>query len=214
MDKSILAPFAAIYGVGLAPLLILPFIFTSVISEFGVGESAAGSLITYYIATMCIASLAVAPIIGRAPRRTLALVATLIAIIGSVAVMFVDSYAQGVAAFVFAGIGSGIALSCGNAVVAGYKNPDDSIHKIVLIGTILMVVLLNLVPSAIGHWSLAGAMGVLALVHLLLLPLYSDAAPASRACGTAGKRRSVCHLCTAQAGVPGHSRHGRFLLYS
>ncbi|OXY81299.1 hypothetical protein B6S08_12455 [Oceanimonas doudoroffii] len=170
LDKSILAPFAAIYGVGLAPLLILPFIFTSVMSEFGVGESAAGSLITYYIATMCIASLAVAPIIGRAPRRTLALVATLIAIIGSVAVMFVDSYAQGVAAFVFAGIGSGIALSCGNAVVAGYKNPDDSIHKIVLIGTILMVVLLNLVPSAIGHWSLAGAMGVLALVHLLLLP--------------------------------------------
>ncbi|MDV2857661.1 MULTISPECIES: MFS transporter [Oceanimonas] len=170
LNKSILAPFSAIYGVGLAPLLILPFIFTSVMGEFGVGESAAGSLITYYIATMCIASLAVAPIIGKAPRRTLTLVATLIAIAGSLGVMAADSYDQAVAAFVFAGIGSGIALSCGNAVVAGYKKPDESIHKIVLIGTILMVVLLNLVPSAIGYWSLAGAMAVLAVVHVLLLP--------------------------------------------
>ncbi|WP_445402406.1 MFS transporter [Zobellella sp. An-6] len=171
LDKKILAPFSAIYGVGLAPLLILPFIFTSVMSEFGVGESKAGSLITYYITTMCLSSLALAPIIGRAPRRTLALAGTLIAIAGSIAVMLADGYGQGVASFVFAGIGSGIALSCGNAVVAGYRDPDDSINKIVLLGTILMVLLLSLVPSAISYWSLAGAMGVLVVVHALLIPL-------------------------------------------
>ncbi|WP_157953639.1 MFS transporter [Zobellella maritima] len=171
LDKKTMAPFAAIYGVGLAPLLILPFIFTSLMSEFNIGESTAGSLITYYITAMCLSSLAIAPLIAKAPRRTLAMLGTLIAIAGCIWVMFAGSYGQSIPAFILSGLGCGLALSCGNAVVASHEDPDASTNKIVLLGTILMVVLLNVVPSAIGHWSLAGAMGALAVVHALLLPL-------------------------------------------
>lgn len=171
LDKKVLAPFAAIYGIGLAPLLILPFIFTSMMSEFGVSESQAGSLITYYITAMCLSSLAIAPLIGKAPRRTLALSATLFAIIGCVWVMLAGSYSLSIPAFILSGLGCGITLSCGNAVVASHDDPDASTNKIVLLGTLLMVTLLNVVPAATNHWSLAGAMGVLAVVHTLFIPL-------------------------------------------
>lgn len=139
LDKKILAPFAAIYGIGLAPLLILPFIFTSMMSEFGVGESQAGSLITYYITAMCLSSLAIAPVIGKAPRRTLALVGTLLAIAGCIWVMFAGSYGQSIPAFIISGLGCGLALSCGNAVVASHKDPDASTNKIVMLGPVILL---------------------------------------------------------------------------
>lgn len=46
LNREVLGPFAAIYGVGFAPLLILPFLFTAIISYFSISEAQAGVLVS------------------------------------------------------------------------------------------------------------------------------------------------------------------------
>ena len=61
---------------------------------------------------------------GRAPRRTIAIAGTILAIVANViSASMTDIYALA-AVRCIAGIGAGLALACGNACVASAKQPD------------------------------------------------------------------------------------------
>ncbi|MCR8923217.1 MFS transporter [Dasania sp. GY-MA-18] len=179
LSKEVLGPFAAMYGVGFAPLLILPFLFSAIVKHFSISESEAGLLITVELAAMCLGSLVLAPVIDKFSKRLLAIWAVVIVAIGNLAVVFTDSLSAGYVCLAVAGFGYGVALAAGNASVAAMKgNADEVFNKVVFLGTVLMVLLLNIFPRLIVAWSLPGALLGLVALHLLMLPAIARLSPA------------------------------------
>ncbi|MBH8580216.1 MFS transporter [Bisbaumannia pacifica] len=169
-SKNILMPFAAIYGIGLAPLLVLPYLFSAYITSFSISESAAGLLVTYNLTAMCLAAFAVAPVVHRLPRRPLVLLGTALAVLGSIGVVMVNDSASVILPLLLSGIGYGVVLAVGNAVVAGYEDPEKTFDRVVLLGTVLFIALLVLTPQFASRFALDGVMLVLIALHLLCLP--------------------------------------------
>ena len=69
----VFSAFAAAYGVGLLPLLALPFLISAIMNDLKLDAAQAGFLMSAEFVFTMLASLVVAPAMGRAPRRTLAL---------------------------------------------------------------------------------------------------------------------------------------------
>ena len=161
--------FSAVYGVGLAPLLVLPFVFSAMIDGLKISNAQAGTLITYELCAMCIGSLAVAPLIDRLSRRSVAGFGALLAILGNIVLVFVSEYNLILASLLTAGVGYGLALAAGNATVAASDQPERDYNHVVLLGTLLMVALLLLFPWIMSVWLHQGVFGGLAVVHLLML---------------------------------------------
>lgn len=170
MSKNILLPFAAIYGVGLAPLLVLPYLFSAYITSFAISESAAGLLITYNLTAMCLSAFAIAPVVHRLPRRAMILLGTALAVLGNIGVIMANDSVSVIVPLLLSGIGYGAVLALGNAVVASYEDPEKTFDRVVLLGTILFIALLILTPQFASRFSLDGVMLVLIVLHLLCLP--------------------------------------------
>src|SRR5690606_16698056 len=89
-----------------------------------------------------LASLLVAPFMGHAPRRTLALVGTLLAIAANLVSANVDDIAMLAAVRCIAGIGAGLALACGNAAVSSARHPDRIAGHMNILSVVLMIVVM------------------------------------------------------------------------
>lgn len=168
--QQVLPPFSAIYGVGLAPLLILPFVFSAMVTGIGIEESQTGALITYQLIAMCAGSFLIAPFINHLPRKTIALAGACLAIVGNISVAIFPDFIVILFSMLVAGIGYGIALASGNAVIAKSEHPEKNYNQVVIMGTILMIVLLNTIPRIMSILSYQGVFGGLAAIHLLMLP--------------------------------------------
>lgn len=172
LNREVLGPFAAIYGVGFAPLLILPFLFTAIIGYFSISEAQAGVLVSVELGSMCLGSLLIAFIVDRFPKKYIAVFGTVLAVIGNLLFMSSTSLMTSYAYLVIAGLGYGIALAAGNSSVAALGGRSAEVfNKVVLLGTFMMIFLLNVFPRIIVSWSLPGALIGLAVLHCLLIPL-------------------------------------------
>lgn len=172
LNREVLGPFAAIYGVGLAPLLILPFLFTAIINYFSISETEAGVLVSVELGAMCLGSLLIAPVIDRFPKKYLALFGTALAVVGNLLFISSDSLSTAYGYLVIAGLGYGLALAAGNASVAGLGSRSAEVfNRVVLLGTLLMILLLNIFPRLIVQWDLPGALIGLIVLHCLLIPI-------------------------------------------
>lgn len=171
LNREVIGPFAAIYGVGFAPLLILPFLFTAIISYFSISEAEAGMLVSVELGAMCLGSLLIAPVIDRFPKKYLALLGTAFAVVGNLLFISSDSLSTSYGYLVIAGLGYGLALAAGNASVAALgERSAEVFNRVVLLGTLLMIVLLNVFPRLIVEWSLPGALFGLIALHCFLIP--------------------------------------------
>ncbi|WP_201525892.1 MFS transporter [Psychrobacter frigidicola] len=171
LNREVIGPFAAIYGVGFAPLLILPFLFTAIINYFSISEAEAGMLMSVELGSMCLGSLLIAPVIDRFPKKYLALLGTALAILGNLLFMSSDSLTTSYGYLVIAGLGYGLALAAGNASVAALGvRSVEVFNRVVLLGTFMMIMLLNVFPRLIVQWSLSGALIGLVVLHCLLIP--------------------------------------------
>ena len=172
LNREVLGPFAAIYGVGLAPLLILPFLFTAIINYFSISETEAGVLVSVELGAMCLGSLLIAPVIDRLPKKYLALFGTMLAIVGNLLFMTSDAMSTSYIYLVIAGLGYGLTLAAGNASVAALGlRSAEVFNRVVLLGTLMMILLLNVFPRLIAQWALPGALIGLVVVHCLLIPV-------------------------------------------
>lgn len=172
LNREVLGPFAAIYGVGFAPLLILPFLFTAIIGYFSISEAQAGVLVSVELGSMCLGSLLIASIIDRFPKKYIAVFGTALAVIGNLLFISSTSLVTSYAYLVFAGLGYGIALAAGNSSVAALGGRSAEVfNRVVLLGTFMMIILLNVFPRIIVSWSLPGALIGLVILHCLLIPL-------------------------------------------
>lgn len=171
---------AAAYGVGLLGLWALPFLISAIINDLKLNEAQAGLLMSAEFGFTMLASLLVSPFMGRAPRRTLALGGTLLAVIANlVSAHMTDLYALGVVRCV-AGIGAGLALACGNACVASAKHPDRIAGHMNVLSVVLMIVVMLGYAKVMAAHGLAGlyyAMAATMAVMLLAIPVMEQHAP-------------------------------------
>ena len=168
------------YGVGLLGLWALPFLISAIIHDLNLNEAHAGILMSAEFIFTMLASLLVAPFMGRAPRRTLAIAGTVLAIVANlISASMTDLYALA-AVRCIAGIGAGLALACGNACVASAKQPDRIAGHMNVLSVLLMIVVMlgyAKVMAAYGlpglYYAMAGTMAVM----LLAIPFMPQHAP-------------------------------------
>lgn len=171
---------ASAYGVGLLGLWALPFLISAIINDLKLNEAQAGLLMSAEFVFTMLASLLVAPFMGRAPRRTLALGGTLLAVVANlVSAHMTDLYSLGAVRCV-AGIGAGLALACGNACVASAKQPDRIAGHMNILSVLLMIVVMLGYAKVMALYGLAGlynAMAATMAVMLLAIPAMEQRAP-------------------------------------
>lgn len=171
---------ASAYGVGLLGLWALPFLISAIINDLKLNEAQAGLLMSAEFIFTMLASLLVAPFMGRAPRRSLALAGTLLAIAANLAsAHMTDLYALGAVRCV-AGVGAGLALACGNACVASATQPDRIAGHMNILSVLLMIVVMLGYAKVMALFGLAGlyyAMAATMALMLLAIPVMEQRAP-------------------------------------
>lgn len=171
---------ASAYGVGLLGLWALPFLISAIIHDLQLNEAQAGLLMSAEFGFTMLASLLVAPFMGRAPRRTLAIAGTLLAVAANLLSANVDSLYTLAAVRCVAGIGAGLALACGNAAVSSAKQPDRIAGHMNVLSVLLMIVVMLGYAKVMALYGLPGlyyAMAGTMAVMLLAIPAMAQRAP-------------------------------------
>ncbi|MEE1923068.1 MFS transporter [Pseudomonas sp. 148P] len=171
---------ASAYGVGLLGLWALPFLISAIIHDLQLNEAQAGLLMSAEFGFTMLASLLVAPFMGRAPRRTLALAGTLLAVAANLVSANVDSLYLLAAVRCVAGIGAGLALACGNAAVSSAKQPDRIAGHMNVLSVLLMIVVMLGYAKVMALYGLSGlyyAMAGTMALMLLAIPAMAQRAP-------------------------------------
>lgn len=171
---------ASAYGVGLLGLWALPFLISAIIHDLNLNEAQAGILMSAEFIFTMLASLLVAPLMGRAPRRTLAIAGTLLAIVANVVSASMTELYSLAAVRCVAGVGAGLALACGNACVASAKQPDRIAGHMNVLSVVLMIVVMLGYAKVMAAYGLPGlyyAMAATMAVMLLAIPFMPQHAP-------------------------------------
>lgn len=169
--SMVFAAFAAAYGVGLLPLLALPFLISAIISDMGLNEAQAGYLMSAEFLLMMVASLIVAPLMGRAPRRTLALSGAAIAILANIGSAMVTDVTTLVILRCVAGAGAGLGLACGNACVSSARDPDNIAGYMNVLFVVLMIVVMTVFARTMANSGLSGIYYSLAVTQAVMVLL-------------------------------------------
>lgn len=175
---------AAAYGVGLLGLWALPFLISAIIHDLALDEAQAGLLMSAEFGFTMLASLLVAPFMGRAPRRTLALVGTVVAIAANIASANIGDIYALAAVRCLAGLGAGLALACGNAAVSSARHPDRIAGHMNVLSVLLMIVVMLGYAKVMALYGLPGlyyAMAATMAVMLLAIPMLAQRAPVAEA---------------------------------
>ena len=170
---------ASAYGVGLLGLWALPFLISAIIHDLQLNEAQAGLLMSAEFGFTMLASLLVAPFMGRAPRRTLALGGAVLAIAATVASAQIEQLYPLAAMRCVAGIGAGLALACGNAAVSSAKHPDRIAGHMNVLSVLLMIVVMLGYAKVMALYGLSGlyyAMAATMAVMLLAIPAMAQRA--------------------------------------
>lgn len=165
----VFAAFASAYGIGLLPLLALPFLISAIISDLGLNEAQAGYLMSAEFLLMMVASLIVAPLMGRAPRRTLALSGAAIAILANLGSAMVTDVTTLVILRCVAGAGAGLGLACGNACVSSARNPDNIAGYMNVLFVALMIVVMTVFARTMASSGLSGLYYSLAVTQAVMV---------------------------------------------
>ncbi|MCO7514063.1 MFS transporter [Pseudomonas guariconensis] len=158
------------YGVGLLGLWALPFLISAIINDLQLNEAQAGLLMSAEFGFTMLASLLVAPFMGRAPRRTLALLGTLLAIAANLVSAHIESIQALAAVRCIAGLGAGLALACGNAAVSSARHPDRIAGHMNVLSVLLMIVVMLGYAKVMALFGLSGLYYAMAATMAVMLP--------------------------------------------
>lgn len=186
---------ASAYGVGLLGLWALPFLISAIIHDLNLNEAQAGILMSAEFIFTMLASLLVAPLMGRAPRRTLAIAGTLLAIVANVVSASMTELYSLAAVRCVAGVGAGLALACGNACVASAKQPDRIAGHMNVLSVVLMIVVMLGYAKVMAAYGLPGlyyAMAATMAVMLLAIPFMPQHAPKRKPTPSVQARATYC----------------------
>ena len=163
-DKRItISTFAAVYGVGYLSYMLMPLQIGALIESLDLNEAQAGVIATVELLSLAIALIVLAPKISAFDKRKLALYGAMLVVIGHTLSAIVDSYTLLILCRASVGLGAGMAVAAGNAIVAGSNSPQRLFAIILSIGQLQAACFLVTSPEFISRWAHAGIYGFLAL---------------------------------------------------
>ena len=177
-SSLVLSAFASAYGVGLLTLLMLPFLMGAMMDGLQLSEGTTGLILSVEFTLAMVSSLLISPYINRVPRRTIAIIGTLMAIIANILSAYIADVALLICVRAFAGFGAGLALATGNSVIASAKDPDKTAGQVNVLFVILMIVVMlgfGFIADAFGlvgtYYGIAATYAVM-LILVVRLPQY------------------------------------------
>lgn len=177
-SSLVLSAFASAYGVGLLTLLMLPFLMGAMMDGLQLSEGTTGLILSVEFTLAMVSSLLISPYINRVPRRTIAIIGTLMAIIANILSAYIADVALLICVRAFAGFGAGLALATGNSVIASAEDPDKTAGQVNVLFVILMIAVMlgfGFIADAFGlvgtYYGIAATYAVM-LILVVRLPQY------------------------------------------
>jgi predicted MFS family arabinose efflux permease len=167
--KLILAVFFTFIAGGLttgaAPLLVGAFV-----DDLGFTASAAGSLVTFEMLALCVATMLMANRISRTSRRKWAYSGAAITIVGQLVSTYFTDF-QGLAVVRIAtGLGEGICFASASAAAASAAEPDRLFAEVLLLEMLIWGILLAALPFVILPYGCSGLFVTLAVLTVITVP--------------------------------------------
>jgi predicted MFS family arabinose efflux permease len=167
---NILIPvWASVDLVGQQTFPIVPFLVGASVSALGLSLAHAGQIMSIEYTALALAAIGLAPLMGRLPRRELALAGALIALLGNLLCAFssVETLSEFKTLALYrgiAGVGYGIALAAGNAAASQVRNPEDLYAKKMVLLAVYSIIAQITSPFIMGNWGAKGLYLTLAIV--------------------------------------------------
>ena len=169
--STIVSTFAAIYGLGYLSYMLMPMQVGALVRSLSLNEAEVGLVATVELLALAITLFALAPQIARLNKRKLALLGAVLLIAGHGLSAMAESSAQLLPCRIAVGIGAGMAIAAGNAVVASQLNPQKLFAIVFTVGQFQAACLLLLLPLLGADTSHAAIYVSLAIWTLLMLVL-------------------------------------------
>lgn len=176
----VLSAFASAYGVGLLTLLMLPFLMGAMMNGLELSEGTTGLILSVEFTLAMVSSLLIAPYINRVPRKTVAVIGTVMVIIANILSAYISDVALLICVRAFAGFGAGLALAAGNSVIASAQDPDKTAGQVNVLFVVLMIIVMlgfGFIADNFGlvgtYYGIAATYAVM-LIMVVRLPQYVD----------------------------------------
>jgi len=170
--KLAISAYAAIWGTGFLSYLVMPYLIGSVADGMGLEIDQAGLIGSAELLVVALSAFIVSTRVRVLPRRKVAMIGGVIAIIGHSLSLLTNSIEALIACRVLAGAGAGIALAIGNACLAASHDPSKTYGQVMmLLATVGAGVIVSL-GYITEVWSYYGVFGTQAIVvALMLIPM-------------------------------------------
>jgi predicted MFS family arabinose efflux permease len=170
--KLAISAYAAIWGTGFLSYLVMPFLIGSVADGMELGIDQAGWIGSAELLIVALSAFAVSAKVRVLPRRKVALLGGVIAVVGHSLSLLTNSIEALVICRALAGVGAGMALAIGNACLAASHDPSKAYGQVmILLATVTAGVIVSL-GYITELWSYYGVFGTQAIVvALMLIPM-------------------------------------------
>jgi len=171
--KLAISAYAAIWGTGFLSYLVMPYLIGSVADGMGLGLDQAGLIGSAELLIVALSAFAISAKVRVLPRRKIALLGGVIAIVGHSLSSLTDSMESLVVCRALAGVGAGMALAIGNACLAASHDPSKAYGQVMML---LATVAAGIIVS-LGYiteiWSYYGVFATQAIVvALMMIPMW------------------------------------------
>jgi len=170
--KLAISAYAAIWGTGFLSYLVMPYLIGSVADGMGLGVDQAGLIGSAELLIVALSAFAISAKVRVLPRRKVALLGGVIAVVGHSLSLLTNSIQALVICRAVAGVGAGMALAIGNACLAASHDPSKAYGQVMmLLATVTAGVIVSL-GYITEVWSYYGVFGTQAIVvALMLIPM-------------------------------------------
>ena len=178
--KSGIAAYCAVFGIGYMGYMLMPALLASVVAELEINEAQAGVAATAQLGGLALALFTTTLILTRIDIRSLILLGTVIATAGLALAAFASSFEGVLVGLSTGGIGMGMVLAGGNAIVASSDNPDRLFAIIFAFGQVTAImILIAILPAAVGRFGYQGGFGSVSLTFIIMGVVLFFTAPRS-----------------------------------
>ena len=170
--KLAISAYAAIWGTGFLSYCAMPYLIGSVADGMGLGVDQAGLIGSAELLIVALSAFATSAKVRVLPRRKVALLGGVIAIVGHSLSLLTNSIEALIICRALAGVGAGMTLAIGNACLAASHDPSKAYGQVMmLLATVTAGIIVSLGYST-EIWSYYGVFGTQAIVvALMLIPM-------------------------------------------
>ncbi|MCH8889855.1 MAG: MFS transporter [Myxococcales bacterium] len=170
--KLAISAYAAIWGTGFLSYCAMPYLIGSVADGMGLGVDQAGLIGSAELLIVALSAFAISAKVRVLPRRKVALLGGVIAIMGHSLSLLTNSIEALIICRALAGVGAGMTLAIGNACLAASHDPSKAYGQVMmLLATVTAGIIVSLGYST-EIWSYYGVFGTQAIVvALMLIPM-------------------------------------------